>query len=139
MGEWRELDALSDEDAFFPEEKGKDDDGWPMPTYDDLSGDEDCDHEVTRRAISEKLSELSPELADKVDECEKISLEKEGKFLRKKIDPRLPSDREVEEHMMQGHIPYRNWCTICVRSMGKDDSHVSCPTEERKVPEYHFD
>ena len=63
----------------------------------------------------------------------------EERFVKNLIDPKMPSEEEAKMHDFQGHIPYRNWCTICVTSMGKDDSHVSCPTEERKVPEYHFD
>ena len=33
---------------------------------------------------------------------------------RKLQDPKLPSKKEVEEHNLSGHMPYRSWCTFCV-------------------------
>ena len=41
---------------------------------------------------------------------ERIGAEKEADFVRKIGDPKLPSEKDVEEHRMRGHIPYRNWC-----------------------------
>ena len=33
------------------------------------------------------------------------------------------TEEEVEKHRVMGHIPYRSWCPICVKSMGKEASH----------------
>ena len=32
---------------------------------------------------------------------------------------RLPSVREVKDHELQGHLPYLNWCSVCVRATGE--------------------
>ena len=70
---------------------------------------------------------------------ERLALEKDGAIIRKLVDPKLPSEKEVEEHYVRGHFPYRNWCHICVKAKGKDMGHQEEGEKERKVPEYHFD
>ena len=45
----------------------------------------------------------------------------------------------MKDHELQGHLPYRNWCSVCVRAKGKDLDHRSDPLKERSVPEYSFD
>ena len=50
---------------------------------------------------------------------ERIGLEAEDKFIRKLVDPKSPSKEDVEMHYLMGHIPYRNWCPICVKAFGK--------------------
>ena len=62
----------------------------------------------------------------------------EGRKLRSIGDPRLPSPREVEEHNLT-HLPYRNWCPVCVRCRGKGLDHRKAVDEERGVSEYAFD
>eukprot|EP00971_Amphidinium_carterae_P172341 3416451-Amphidinium_carterae.1 len=37
--------------------------------------------------------------------------------------PQGPSRREKEMHEASGHIPYRSWCSACVRGKGHQDSH----------------
>ena len=56
-----------------------------------------------------------------------------------KKDPVKPSKEQVEMHWLQGHVVFRNWCPICVKSKAKDDPHRSDDGRERKVPEYSFD
>ena len=73
------------------------------------------------------------------DQVERLALGKDGAIVRKLVDPKLPSEKEVEEHYVRGHFPYRNWCHICVRAKGKDMGHQKEGGKERKVPEYHFD
>ena len=41
---------------------------------------------------------------------------------RKLLDPKLPTEKEVEEHNLT-HLPYRNWCPHCVAGKGKAASH----------------
>ena len=38
-----------------------------------------------------------------------------------------------------GHLPYRNWCPICVKAQGKDRDHVKDDGKERGLPEYNWD
>ena len=59
----------------------------------------------------------------KGEEGERIGLSREGEFLRKLVDPELPSPTEVERHFLGGHLPYRSWCPVCVKSKGKEDAH----------------
>ena len=54
------------------------------------------------------------------------------------VDPRLPTEAEVAYHELT-HLPYRNWCPICVRAKGKDLDHRGAVDKERKLSEYCFD
>ena len=79
------------------------------------------------------------EVEEAGDQVERLALGKEGAVVRKFVDPKLPSEKEVEEHYARGHFPYRNWCQICVKAKGRDMSHQKEGGKERKIPEYHFD
>jgi hypothetical protein len=65
------------------------------------------------------------EVVEAGDQVERSALEKEGAVhvVRKLIDPKLPSEKEVGDHYVRGHFPYRNWCHICVRVKGRDMGH----------------
>ena len=52
--------------------------------------------------------------------------------------PGKPSADEVDHHNLT-HSPYRNWCSICVRSKGKDLDHRTSVEAERGLSEYSFD
>ncbi len=68
---------------------------------------------------------------------ERISRDKGDKCVKKMLDPKLPTGEEVEDHY-RFHIPYRNWCPICVQAKGRDmDPNPS--DRDRKVSEYSFD
>ena len=41
-----------------------------------------------------------------------------------------PSAEDVEAHSTT-HVPYRNWCPICVRARGKEDPHQRQTGEKR--------
>ena len=56
------------------------------------------------------------------DEPERISANKDAQ-IKKILDPRLPTQAEVDEHNLT-HLPYRNWCPICVQAKGKDMDHL---------------
>ena len=57
---------------------------------------------------------------DEVDDSgmdgERISLEEEGEVVKKFKDPKLPTQEEVDKHYVMGHIPYRDWCPVCVQA-----------------------
>ena len=57
---------------------------------------------------------------------------------RKMLDPKLPSQREVEEHCLT-HLPYRNWCSHCVQGKGKAAPHFRKGSREDGLTEVHFD
>ena len=57
---------------------------------------------------------------------------------RKMPDPKVPTLAEVEEHNMT-HLPYRSWCTHCVRGRGESHPHRRIGEEDRSIPELHMD
>ena len=65
--------------------------------------------------------------------------EEAGGIVKRLLDPRLPSKEEVKEHELSGHLPYRNWCPICVKAKGKDLDHRKDAGESRGLAEYSFD
>ena len=52
--------------------------------------------------------------------------------------PCKPSAAEVEAHNAT-HIPFRNWCEICVRGRAQDMGHASKPKEASGVPKVLLD
>ena len=73
------------------------------------------------------------------DKSERIGLGDEERFVRKLLDPLLPSEEEVEMHLVRGHVPFRNWCETCVRARGREMDHTKLKGSERRLPEYSFD
>ena len=41
---------------------------------------------------------------------------------RRKMCPKGPTPKEVEEHE-ETHLPFRNWCEVCIAARGIDDGH----------------
>ena len=71
-------------------------------------------------------------------EAGRLDAQEEGKFVKRLIDPRLPTEEEVAHHELT-HLPYRNWCPVCVKAKGKDLDHRGAVDKERKLSEYCFD
>jgi len=57
---------------------------------------------------------------------------------RRMLDPKLPSQREIEEHNLT-HLPYRNWCAPCVLGKGRAAPHFKRSEREDSLAEVHFD
>ena len=94
--------------------------------------------EKSEEAIEEESEgEIPEEFEGEV--AERVGLEKEGQFVRKLIDPKLPTQAEVDMHKLTGHVEYRNWCESGVRCRGRDLDHRSQKGKERKFPEYSLD
>ena len=72
------------------------------------------------------------------EEMERKEAVSDTRVTRKLNDPRKPTQAEVDEHELT-HIPYRNWCSVCVRCRGKDLDHRKSVDDERGVSEYAFD
>ena len=49
--------------------------------------------------------------------------------------PYMPTPQEVQEHNLT-HLPYRNWCPICVRGKGRTTNH---PPQRSKQPVVQVD
>ena len=37
--------------------------------------------------------------------------------------PPTPTEKEVEQHELAGHCPFRSWCRVCVQGKALDDQH----------------
>ena len=70
---------------------------------------------------------------------ERIQLEKEDDVVRKVNDPKLPSASDVEKHNVMGHLPFRDWCPVCVKARGREMDHKTVAGKERNLPEYSLD
>ena len=70
---------------------------------------------------------------------ERLEVQTEEGSVKKLLDPQLPSAEKVEMHILMGHIPYRNWCWICVMAMGRGNPHKKDEGGERRLPEYSWD
>ena len=71
-------------------------------------------------------------------EGERIRAEKVTDKIKLMPDPRRPAEKEVELHNLT-HLPYRNWCPICIAAKGKDLDHRKDAHEARGLPEFSFD
>ena len=72
---------------------------------------------------------------DEVDDSgmdgERISLEEEGEVVKKFKDPKLPTQEEVDKHYVMAHIPYRDWCPVCVKAQGREMGHMKDKEKEK--------
>ena len=82
---------------------------------------------------------MSGEVDPNGESGERIGMEEESDFIRDLKDPKLPSKEEVEKYFLRGHIPYRDWCDVCVKFHGKDMDHKRDDGHNRDIPEYSFD
>ena len=57
---------------------------------------------------------------------------------RRVQDPRRPSESEVAEHELT-RLPFRSWCTHCIRGRGDAAPHVRADRDDDGVPEVHMD
>ena len=71
-------------------------------------------------------------------EADKMGKESDDRDVRLLIDPRKPTQKEVDEHDLF-HLPYRNWCAICIKAKGKELDHRKGIEEPRGLSEYSFD
>ena len=83
-------------------------------------------------------TEEGEEVIQMSEEVERVGTAEVGRQIRRLVDPRKPTQAEVDEHELT-HVPYRNWCPICVRCRGKDLDHRKAVEDERGVSEYAFE
>ena len=72
------------------------------------------------------------------EDVERLKAAKDERVVKEMGDPRRPTQKEVEDHE-RTHLPYRNWCSVCVRAKGKDADHRRDVGKERGLSEYSFD
>ena len=90
---------------------------------------EECREDTVRPNLSsledegvknEVNSEVEEEGVLKSEDPRKIGRDEDREFVRKLADPRMPTEDERKLHWLQGHYPYRNWCEVCVKAMGRE-------------------
>ena len=90
--------------------------------------------------ISPKLCKSDPghghdqDIDDLTDEAAEAGVRTPAKI----ADPVLPTQSEIDEHM-KTHLPYRSWCSHCVRGRGQAADHRQQEREEHVIPEFHMD
>ena len=104
-----------------------------------VGGEAETRDETDGGEVDDDSDEQLEEVTRLGGDVEKYRPEEDLRSVRRMVDPRLPSVKDVKDHELQGHLPYRNWCSVCVRAKGKDLDHRSDPLKERSVPEYSFD
>ena len=63
------------------------------------------------------------------DEClegegvERVQMPRGDENVKRIRDPVLPTPEEVDRHFVMGHMPYRDWCPICVKAQGRETAH----------------
>ena len=98
--------------------------------------------EVMREVLASEAEE-----AELVEDCrfdggiesERLELEKEEDVVKKVNDPKLPTAGEVEKHRVMGHLPFRDWCPVCIKARGRETDHRRATGKERNMPEYSID
>ena len=87
-----------------------------------------------------ELEEQEKREAERLGEKgDRLSLEEDDEHVHHLVDPRMPTEEEISKHYFTGHIPYRNWCPVCVQAEGRQMGHFKDTREDRKVPEYSWD
>ena len=99
--------------------------------------DGDCLEVAAIRPTEEEDSESEVEVVEG-SEGERIRAKSEQENIKIMTDPRKPTDKEVDIHNLT-HLPYRNWCDVCIAAKGKDLDHRKDGRETRGLPEYSFD
>ena len=62
----------------------------------------------------------------------------EAMRVRKLVDPKKPSQQEVDEHFLS-HLPFRNWCPHCMKGKAKELDCRRSEGAEGGLPEFHLD
>ena len=101
-----------------------------------------CGSGVSKAIRPEERDICSGEVLQSAGVAVQIPVPREREFglrnPRKLQDPKLPSKKEVEDHNLVGHMPYRNWCTFCVMGRWKGTPHRK-QSREDGLPELHLD
>ena len=94
---------------------------------------------MTREEEEEKRQQDRGEALEEEVIEEEHDQEYDHRDVRNMLDPKLPSQAEVQQHNLN-HLPYRNWCHHCVKGRGKEMDHRTRKDEEESgIPEYLMD
>ena len=105
---------IEDKDPNEQEDK----DGVPPPPVPDAAWGRSFDIDKGKTGVSRVVSKHAAEAASIKEAAMKII-----------TSPQRPSQREVDKHIMSGHVTYAPWCECFVRGRANDDAHRTPPEE----------
>ena len=82
-------------------------------------------------------SEVDGDIEGQVGERLRVPAEED--VVKQLRDPKLPIQEEVDKHYLTGHVVFRDWCPVCVKSQGKELDHSRDKGQGRCLPEYSWD
>ena len=98
-----------------------------------MSGKEGNEEEAEQDKDKEDEAEESEEEEERGDEEEVIKCQPcEDPPVIIAKSPYSPTEEEKEKHYTT-HLPYRNWCPVCVQAKGKEDGHKRSKKKEDGV------
>ena len=56
-----------------------------------------------------------------------------------RVRPELPTSDEVNRHCAACHVPFRTWCSHCVRGKSDNTAHKNIKDSEETVPTVSMD
>ena len=69
---------------------------------------------------------------------EELNAEEETEPQRTIATPQQPTKAEIDHHWMS-HLPFRNWCPVCVEGRGRERPHFRERSGQRRLPTVCFD
>ncbi|CAE8634939.1 unnamed protein product [Polarella glacialis] len=120
-------------------------DGQHLPDVQTDEEEEQPAAEEEQLAAEEKFEEFAGE-EQQADEAAGEQLAEQGAYEAEEAtnakvlkDPRQPTQQEVEEHCAT-HLPFRSWCSQCVRGRKKNPAHYNQKrVAAGSVPSVHLD
>ena len=97
--------GMDDDDDLLERLVAMDPEEWAAPEMDDsIEGDEWIAQELASAEMQQGDTEEAPKRPNL--RC-----------------PIAPSQEEFDDHCRRGHVQYRSWCPVCIRSRGREDPH----------------
>jgi hypothetical protein len=92
--------------------------------------------------VTAELDEQPEEVSEDF-QCHECGSDEEARRPKPVRNPGNPTKAEIEEHEVT-HIPYRSWCSHCVRGKAVDDHHEAQKpeggeTSEQSLPRISID
>ena len=72
-------------------------------------------------------------------ETDKDDEEFEGQAIKRVRKPSEPTQAEIDEHLASGHVPFRDWCGLCVMGSAQSNPHRKGEKEEQAIPVVSID
>ena len=130
------IGGLADEKRLRENEEALD------AAFADEDGDEETFMKKMRRKYKEKSEKDQGDPNPGADESEEDE-ENETRAAKAVRDPGEVTSREIEQHRMKNHLPFRIWCPYCLAAKGKERPHVKGkPQEEGEdngIPQFGLD